>query len=88
MKVGSKGMGMEEDVFLCTSLEFEEPNSFQEVIYSLNPKGWTYVMIAEMDSMERKRLILHPKASLSKTRVFKIRHQADGLVDKFRPGHS
>ena len=53
MKVGSKGMGMEEDVFLCTSLEFEEPNSFQEVIYSLNPKGWIYVMIAEMDSMER-----------------------------------
>ena len=56
MKIaGSKGVGMEEDIFLCTSLEVEEPTSYQEVIYSPNQKEWMDAMRDEMDSMARKR---------------------------------
>ena len=46
---------MEEEVFLCTSLEVKDPTSYQEVIYSLNHKEWMDALRDEMDSMARKK---------------------------------
>jgi len=48
-----------------------------------------------MDSVAKKKkkfenlLILHPDASLWKTNaIFKIKCQANGLIDKFKPDYS
>jgi len=59
MKVpGSKGMGMEEDVFLYTSLGVEDPTSYQEVIDSPNHKEWRDAMRDEIFNGKKKVLEL------------------------------
>jgi len=47
---------IEEEIFLCTPLEIEEPTSFQEAIDSSNHKEWMKAMRDEMDSMVRNKV--------------------------------
>ena len=47
---------IEEDIFLCTSLEIDEPTSFQEATDSPNYKEWMEAMTNEMDSMARNKV--------------------------------
>ena len=47
---------IEEEIFLCTLLEIEEPTSFQEAIDSPNHEEWMEGMRDEMDSMARNRV--------------------------------
>jgi len=42
---------------LYTSLEIEEPTSFQEAIDSLNHKEWMEAMRDEMDSTVRNKVL-------------------------------
>jgi len=94
MKVlGSKGVGMKKDILLCTSLEVEEPISYQEVIYS--PKsGRVDGCHKRWDGLNGKKKFLElvdPPSrckSIKNTLVFKIKHQVDSLIDKFRPDYS
>ena len=44
---------IEEEIFLCTPLEVEEPTSFQEAIDSPSSKEWMDAMREEMNSMMR-----------------------------------
>jgi len=47
---------IEEEIFLCTPLEIEEPTFFQEAIDSPNHKEWMEAMRDEMDSMARNKV--------------------------------
>jgi len=47
---------IEDDVFLCTPLEVDEPTSFKEAVDSPNHKEWMNAIKDEMDSMARNKL--------------------------------
>ena len=47
---------IEEEIFLYTPLEIEEPTSFQEAIDSPNHREWMEAMMDEMDSGEKQGL--------------------------------
>jgi len=47
---------IEEEIFLCTPLEIDEPTFFQEDICSLNNKEWMNVMRDKMDSMMKNQV--------------------------------
>jgi len=80
---------IEEEIFLCTPLEIEEPTSFQEAIDSPNHKEWMEAMRDEMDSMARNKvweLIDFPprRKSIENKCVFKIKRRPDRTIDKFK----
>ena len=80
---------IEEDIFLCTPLEIDEPTSFQEAIDSPNHKEWMEAMRDEMDSMARNKvweLVSLPprRKSIGNKWVFKIKRRADGSIDKLK----
>ena len=55
-KIPRKYFQLEEEIFLCTPLEVEEPTSFQEAIDSPNSKEWMDAVRDEMDSMMRNQV--------------------------------
>ena len=88
-KIPRRYFQIEEEIFLCTPLEVEEPTSFQEAIDSPNSKEWMDAMRDEMDSMMRNHVWelvdLPPRRkSIGNKWVFKIKRRADGMIDKFK----
>jgi len=80
---------IEEEIFLCTPLEVNEPISYQEAIDSPNYKEWIDVIRDEMDSMARnkvwKLVDLPPQCkSIGNKWVFKIKRWAHSSIDKFK----
>ena len=47
---------IEDEVFLCTPLEVDEPTTFKEAVDSPNHKEWMDTMEDEMDSMARSKV--------------------------------
>jgi len=80
---------IEEEVFLCTPLEVDEPTSFKEAVDSPNHKEWIDTMKDAMDSTVRNKgwelIDLPPQhKSIGNKWVFKIKCRADGSIDKFK----
>jgi len=74
---------------LRTSFEIEESTSFQEAIDSPNHKEWMEAMRDKMDSIARNEVWKlsdrSPRCKLIGNKwVFKIKHQVDGSMDKFK----
>ena len=74
MKNSSSIFSIEQEIFLCTPLEVEEPTTFQEAVDSPNHKEWMDAIKDEMDSMARNKVWelvdLPPNVSLLKTSGF------------------
>ena len=73
---------------MCTFLEIEEPNSFQETVDSRNRKELIDSIRDEMDSMARNKIweLVDPPPqwkSIGNKWVFKKKRRADGLIEKF-----
>jgi len=88
-KIPRRYFQIEEEIFLCTPLEVDEPTSFQQAIDLPNSKEWMDAMRDEMDSMLRNQvweLADFPpgRKSIGNKWVFKIKRRADGMIDKFK----
>jgi len=80
---------IDDEVFLCTPLEVDEPTFFQEAVDSPNYKEWMDAMKDEMDSMARNKVwklvnLPSQRKSIKNKWIFKIKRQADGSIDKFK----
>jgi len=80
---------IEDEVFLCTPLEVDEPTSFKGAVNSPNQKEWMDAIKDEMDSMARNKvweLVDFPPQckSIGNKWVFKIKRRADRFIDKFK----